>query len=261
MDRSTLPYWESFADGSRGWVAPIAPAREDVEHVERQVAGRDGARALLLGCTQALARMRWPARTSLVAADWSSAMIHHVWQPLPYANAVRADWRELPFPAASLDVVVGDGCWSAAGTRADAALVTKEVRRVLKPGGLFCLRNFARPALSPDAVIAELISGNISSVFLFRWLFAAAVQGDDGVRLDDVWRAYRDIPKEALRKRGWLEDAEWGFGRWNGLDVRYWFPNADGLRGLAAPGFELVQYRVPSYERGECFPSLVMLRY
>jgi SAM-dependent methyltransferase len=261
VDRSALGYWESFSGGSRGWVAPIAPAAEDISHVERHVAGRSAPRALLLGVTQGLARMRWPARTSLVAADWSSAMIRHVWQPLPFAHAIRADWRELPLASASLDVVVGDGCWSAAGSYANAALVAREVQRVLKPGGLFCLRNTARPGLTPGDVVKELNAGKISNVFLFRWLLATAVQdaSGDGVRLDDVWRAWLEVPHGLLRERGWLEDAEWAFGRWKGLGIRYWFPSPDELRALAA-GFELVDYSIPAYDRGECFPSLVMAR-
>jgi SAM-dependent methyltransferase len=272
VDRSALPYWESFVGGSRGWIAPIAPAPEDIAHVERVVAGfrGGGVAALLLGVTQALAHMRWPAGSSLLAVDWSESMIRRIWRAAPapaFAQVTRGDWRELPLRSASLDVVVGDGCYSAVGSRADAALTVREVHRVLKPGGLFCLRNFARPqqTLTVEALLAEVRAGRPSNAFLLRWLLAMAVHGasGDGVRLDDVFQAwmrrFQDV-RALLAPRGLLDDAEWAFSRWQGLGVRYYFPDPAELHALASPAFDLVEYRVPAYERGECFPSLVMRR-
>ena len=273
MDRSALPYWESFVGGSRGWIAPIAPAPEDIAHAERHVAAlKDGGRvdALLLGVTQGLARMRWPAGSSLVAIDWSESMIRRIWQAQPapeYARAARGDWRELPLRSASLDVAVGDGCLSAVGSHTDATLTLREVRRVLRPGGLFLLRNFSRPQepLNVSRVFEDLRVQKPSNPFLFRWLVAFAAHGTtrDGVKLDTVWRAWMDkahAVRVLLEERGWLEDAEWAFGRWKGLAVRYYFPDPAALRELAGAEFDLVDYHVPTYERGECFPSLVMRR-
>lgn len=273
MDRSALPFWNYFAGGSRGWIAPLAPTPEDIAHVEREVAAlarSSGTAALLLGVTQGLAHMRWPADTSLLAVDWSESMIRSIWRaraaPL-FAHVVRGDWRELPLAARSLDVVVGDGCYTAAGSRRDAALVLREAARVLRPGGLACLRSFARPegSFTVQSVIDELRAGRPSNPFLFRWLLAMAVQGGsaDGVRLGEVAETWGRIDAEARRlveERGWLDDAEWAFGRWKGFAMRYYFPDPGELRALAAPDFELVTYRVPAYERGECFPSLVMRR-
>lgn len=270
MDRSALAYWETFAGASRGWISPIAPAPEDTVVVEHAVRAHGGAapRALLLGVTQSLARMRWPDGCALLALDWSLAMIRHVWQAAPalgHAFAARGDWREMPLPERSRDVVVGDGCFSAAGSRHDAELVVREVHRVLVPGGLFCLRNFARPAagLQPDAVAGDVAENRFPDPFFFRWMLAIAVHGTSpgGVRLHDVWSEWnRRGPRlrPVLERLGWLDDAEWAFGRWKDVGMRYWYPDARELRELVAPHFELIEYRVPGYLRGECFPTLVM---
>jgi SAM-dependent methyltransferase len=270
VDRSALAYWEtSFAAGARGWVPPIAPAPEDIAHVERRVAahGASQPRALLLGLTQALARMHWPASTTLAALDWSWQMIQHVWRAAPapdHAHVVRGDWREMPFASGNLDVVVGDGCYFVLGTREDAALMNTELSRVLKPGGLFCQRCFAQPErLSIGSVLDDLRAGRFANPFIFRWTFMMAAQSDSsrGVLLDEIWQAWQASEADArpeVERRGWRDDVDWGFGRFRGGKVRYQFPRREELSALVTPHFELVEYRVPGYERGECFPSLVM---
>lgn len=271
MDRSGLAYWETtFAGGARAWVAPISPAPQDIAHVERQVGAlaAPSPRALLLGVTQSLAHMRWPAGTSLAALDWSRNMIERIWRanPVPdFACAVRGDWREMPLASASLDVAVGDGCYLCLGSYEDAALLNREVHRALKTGGIFCQRCFARPdkALTVDAVLDDLRAGRFPNVFLFRWMFMTAAHGVSrrGITLDEIWRAWSERQAEArpaLERLGWQEDAAWAFGRFKGLGQRYIYPHPEELRELAEPLFDLVEYHVPAYERGECFPSLVM---
>ena len=69
-------YWDRIA--LRWRIAePLAPGREDIAWFEHQAARyeAEAKRALLLGVTARIATMRWPAGTSLVAADWSSNML------------------------------------------------------------------------------------------------------------------------------------------------------------------------------------------
>jgi SAM-dependent methyltransferase len=138
-----------------------------------------------------------------------------------------------------------------------------ELRRVLKPSALFCLRCFARPdRLGIDTVLGDLRAGRFADPFIFRWLFLTAVQGDaPGVLLDDVWRAWQGVAstvRAEIDRLGWREDIDWAFGRYRGGTQRYIYFRRDELTALVAPHFELLEYRVPAYERGECFPSLVM---
>jgi SAM-dependent methyltransferase len=271
MDRSALSYWESGHAGPvRPMGEPIVPTPQDIAFVEAELpagASCPPVTALLLGTTRALAAMRWPIGTTLAAIEWSGAMIHRFWPPegVPAsASMVRADWRELPLAAASCDVVVGDGCYSVLATVKDAELLNAEVRRVLRPGGVFCMRCFARPArgLSVGDVFDKLRSGRIGNAFLLQWLLAMAIHGDtqEGVVLDTVWRAWSaEVPKprELFAGLGW-PDSSWSFDRWKGVRVRYSFPTLDELRALGAQIFSEVRYRVPDYPWGECFPSLVM---
>jgi SAM-dependent methyltransferase len=273
LDRVSLAYWDDLAAGWRGNIPPpLSPSGEEILHCESWAdAAAQGAsplHALLLGVTEALATMHWPTGTGLVSADWSERMIRHVWPRagLPGGAAVvRADWRGLPFRSGSFGMVLGDGCLSAVGTFAAAAVVNREVRRVLRPGGVYWLRCFARPErqLSVPGLIEELRAGRVHNFNLFYFLLAMAVQGDSpgGVVLDSVARAWQEHApdgRKLVERLGLSESAVDRLERWRGQGMRYFFPSRAELHELARPGFDLLEYRVPAYEWGECFPLLLM---
>jgi len=272
MDRSELRYWEARASHWRV-ASPPAPSREDVIWYEARagenamsLAGRP-LQALLLGVTPAIAAMRWPDSTLLTAVDWSQGMIRHVWprQSVPaHARAVCADWRQLPIATGSIDLVVGDGCYSVLRL-ADAALLNREVHRALRPDGLYCQRCFRQPErpISIPQLFDQLFAGRMRNLDLFRWLLAMAVHGTstDGVDLRHVWQVwYEHVPDPAaMRERfGWADEALANFKFWQENGGRFSFPSQAELRELAEPCFELIASETPRYEMGECFPRLVM---
>ena len=274
FDRAALPYWEAR---SARWtvVAPLAPSEDDVRFYEASAARRvaddgSGLTALLLGVTAPIAAMRWPQATRLVALDWSEGMFRHVWPRagLPaHAGALRGDWREIPLADASIDFVVGDGCYSTFPDLAGPAALNREVQRILKPGGEFCLRCFCRPDQAvPVATLFEWMSaGRFPNLDLFRWMLAMSVQGDapEGVSLHRVWRVWREQvpdPGAARLRHGWSEEALANMERWSELESRYVFPTLGELGALAAPRFDLEVCDFPSYPWGERFPRLLMRR-
>lgn len=275
MDRSALKYWESFPAGRlRPMPAPIAPGVEDISYLEARVTefadevSGNPVDAMLLGVTPRIASMHWPVGTRLVAVDWAESMIRRFWPAdglaIP-AQVVRGDWRQLPLATGSRNVVVGDGFYTPLGTFADIRLVNAEVRRVLRSGGVYCARNFARPrhARTVAAVFDDLRAGNIANVFVLRWLLAMAAHGTsrEGVVLDAVWRAWREHapdPERLFAACGWPADSAWSIERWKGLQIHYSFPSSEELRELAAPWFDVIAFHLPDYAWGECFPSMVM---
>ncbi len=223
-------------------------------------------RAVLLGVTPGIATMRWPSGTSLLAVDWADGMLQHVWPRVgfpDYTDVVRADWRELPLADGSVDLVVGDGCYSAMSSLADARQLNQEMRRVLQPRGWYCLRSFCRSERTPsvEACFAELDSGRVQNLDLFRWRLAMAVHGESryGVVLGKVWRIWQyytgRVRSDPLR---WSEHQRVNMARWEGVKARFLFPSRRELQELAEPGFDLVAYDLPAYESAEHFPRLLM---
>ena len=274
FDRSTLPYWE--ARSQRWRVAPpLAPGAEDVRFYEACAARRvpgDGSelKALLLGVTAPIAAMRWPLPTRLVALDWAEGMFRNVWphERAPAGAAgVRGDWRAIPLADGSIDFAVGDGCYSTFRDLEGPAQVNREVHRVLRRGGEFCLRCFRRPdvAQSVELLFEWLHAGRFANLDLFRWMLAMALHGDspDGVSLNHVWKAWRAHvadPRGLASRFAWSPDALANMEAWEKLESRYFFPTLAQLRGLARAHFDLELCDIPRYEWGEHFPRLLMRR-
>lgn len=269
MDRSARAYWDRIA--LRWRIAePLAPGREDLAWFERQAARHAGAaaRALLFGVTAGIAAMRWPAGTRLLAADWSGNMLKMVWPAKgvpPATSVICADWRELPLPGATIDLIVGDGCYTALGNLAGAAQLNAEMRRVLRRGGSVLMRCFCKPdsGLDVQQLFDELFAGRIRNLDLFRWLLAMALQGGAkaGVPVSALWEQWtRRVPDtRALQARmQWTDDAVVNMERMATADMTYSFASLDELLRAAAPDFELIERDEPAYDWGELFPRIVL---
>ncbi len=269
MQRPKRAYWEDRRRGppAQTYPEPLAPCADDVRlhesrvHEHARALGGRPLRALLLGVTRRLAEMRWPEGAALLAVDWSLAMIERWWAgggaPALRA-AVLADWRELPFGAASQDLALSDGCYAALGSFEECAAVNAEVRRVLRPGGLFVQRCFLRPDV-PERVedlFQELNQGRVRVFETFCWRLAMALHDGSrrGVKLDDAWRVWNARAPDGaalLARRGW-DPAKLGMiERWRGVGVRMPFPTLAELRELAAPWFELEACAFGDYEMGD----------
>jgi len=279
VDYSKLAFWEALAAQLPRLPLPPPPSRvspSDIECFEaraRQAADalRKGTLdALMLGMTPAIAAMRWPEPTDLVALDWSSGMIRHQWprSGLPrFAAPVQGDWRAMPLADACRDFAVGDCCQVSVDSFDDCAAYHAEVRRVLRPGGHFVQRCILRPehAESPEAIFEQLFAGKMPNFEVFRRRLAMALHGSNrvGVRAGDVWRAWdehvRD-PRALLERYGWSSQTFETIDRWKGSEFRFPFPTLPEMLELAGPGFELIECDVPTYEMGERCPRLVMRR-
>lgn len=273
MERRAREYWDSIAVGFRV-SPPLAPSAEDIRWFEARAEASAGTiverPALILGITPPLLTMRWPTGGRALVVDWSGPMLEQRWPQARVAagiSSLRADWRALPIPAASIAFAAGDGCYTALGDPEDVPRFNRELHRVLAPGAALCLRCFVLPErpLTLDEISHRLRSGALSNPSLFRWLFAMAVHGDaaDGVVLGAVWERFRErFPDldELRREHGWDEVALAGFERWKGRTMRYCFHSLARLRELAAPHFAVESVEVPSYEFGERFPRLSLRR-
>lgn len=270
-------HWSHHARQWRHVGPPLRPVAEDVALFERLVAGdrRTSLRAALLGVTPELARMRWPRGTRLVAFDRCPAMLAEVWPGtaalgrapcfLESARAVRADWCALPAAAASLDVVVGDGCYTLLDAARGYPALGREVARALAPGGRFVMRFFVRPERPEpvDAVFADLRAGRIGSFHAFKWRLAMALHGSlaEGVAVAEIWSHWRarERDAEALAAHlGWPAAEVRTIDAYRAASARYTFPTLAEARASLAEDFVERACHIGGYELGERCPTLLM---
>jgi SAM-dependent methyltransferase len=263
-----------FARLTRTWSQfgpPMRPSPFDTAVVQRVADGlAPSARVAILGLTPETIGCRWPEGTTLLALDHSAAMVAILW-PAPSAparsSAVLADWMNLPLADEGTDIACGDGCYVFLPYPHGFAALTAEVQRVLRPGGRFVSRVFARADQpEPLARIAdEYARGGIGSVHALKLRLFGALhgKGGNGTSLDEVWRAWKKlppIPADVAPRRGWTAQEVAGIEAYAGLTTRYYLPTLSEMRTIHADGFDEIECCVGDYEHAQHCPTFVLTR-
>jgi SAM-dependent methyltransferase len=263
--------WDRTASAWSQFEPPYLPVAEEsavIERVAAELAGEGGRlNAVILGVTPQTAALAWPAGVCLTAFDNSAAMIAELW-PAPGtpagAQAILADWSELPLGVGSVDLIAGDHSLGVLAWPQGPAKLLAELRRVLKPGGRFVLRSFLRPEQREDldAIVGDLEAGRIRSAGIAKMRFIAwrHDRGTEGIsvqELKDLFKRYVPDPDEAVRRYGWQRGPS-DIPTTEGNERRFVFPTLAELRDAIAPFFREIECVTGSHELAERFPTMVL---
>lgn len=264
--------WNRYSTQWRFLKAPLSPCAEDIALREQAIARHSPTRrslsALLLGVTPQLALKRWKPALNIFAVDNTMAMIANVWPGNTVRRKViRGDWLRLPLRDACMDVALIDGGLPAISFPVAHTALAKELYRVLKPGGLFVARIFARPDKTEpvDAVLSATRKRKIGGFHAFKWRLAMSLQGENtaqGVRLDDIWhccdRHFRDHT-ELQQLTGWPVDEIRTIDAYRGNTASYHFPTVrEFIECFSA--LACIERTCGTYELAERCPILVFRR-
>ena len=259
-----VPKWSQFGP-------PLRPWPDDSAVVQRVASGLgDGAQVVVLGLTPEIIACDWPAGVKLSAVDHSPPMIRQLWPPAKAprdARVILADWSAMPIASGTVDLVAGDGCYVLQAWPDGFTALTREVCRVLRPGGRYAIRVFLRPdaAESVADIAGALVAGRIGSVHALKMRLLAAVHGCSGIgsRLDEVWRAWKSLPalpRALAGTRGWTTEEIVGIESYAGMDARYYLPTLAEFRVNLGPDLQELECAFGCNELAECCPTLVMAR-
>ena len=220
-------------------------------------------RVLVLGVTPELAKLPWPPDATVVAVDRSDPMIAALWSgagDVASATATCGDWRALPCENGSIDLIAGDGCFSALAYPNDYRVVAAELRRVLATGGRVALRMFVPPATRDDleTIASDLPAGRIGSFHAFKWRLAMALQTtpEDGACLGAIWTAWNAMcPDPSVLS--WSAETIATIDSYRDSPITYSFPTLDQIRAAFGAHLTDVSCSVPTYELGERCPTLI----
>lgn len=214
--------------------------------------------------TQELFRLDWPSETQVTAADRSAEMIQAIW-PGTAEQAVLCDWCDLPFPAQHFDMIVNDGGLHLQNYPAGHWRFVRSVYRVLKPGGHFVIRLFARPEHPdpPESVIQDFREHQIANFHALKLRLAMALNRspDQGVRVQSVYE-YMMVELGSLQDiatyAGWpIADVETVLSYRDSDDTYHFLTERESIAALTEGGeMELLGRRTGSYPLGERCPVL-----
>jgi SAM-dependent methyltransferase len=255
--------------------SPLRPAAEDLDRSGAWIAARlapssQDMKALILGVTPELALIPWPAGTRVIGVDRSIDMVRNAWPAAEmrgHGLAVNGDWRTLPLPDASMSLAIGDGSYSNLDSIADYDRLSRELRRVLRPGGHMILRLYVRPEQmeSPDVVIDALLDGwtDNFNAFKLRLMMAMSPDPDYSIRVADtfdLWSSrgfdYDDLSRQIGISRETIEAMD----NYRGSATCYNFPPNTYVAGHFARHFDLIDTFMPTYTLGERCPTLLLAR-
>jgi hypothetical protein len=271
LNRNGKPYWNDDIAQRYEWMgAPLRPSAEHIQFLETAIASLAGRgsepnpKALLLGITPDIVRMRWPETLFLIGMDNSWPMVHSLWAgSIPGRRAVVCgDWLAPAFPDELVDMVVGDGSVNALRSCGEAHRLAANVSSILKSEGTFLLRCYLQPPIKeqPEEVFEAMHRGEISSCHHFRLRLLMAVQHDThkGVSLAEVHRhwANRDVLGRLPSGVGWEKQAVDLIEFYAGSETRYWFPTLPQLREILSEHFDEEAIHFGSGELGERCPTL-----
>jgi SAM-dependent methyltransferase len=250
---------------------PLRPSPDETAVVQRAASRLDaGARVVVLGLTPEIIACQWPADVKLSAVDHSPKMMEALWPPErgpANAEAILADWCEMPIAPGTVDLVGGDGCYILLPFPGGYDALSHSVSRALKPGGTYVIRVFLRPD-RPESVadIARAVgAGDVGSVHALKLRLLAALHGASGAGtlLDDVWQAWKTMPPlPAMRAgtQGWTAEEITGIESYGGMTARYYLPTLAEFRQCTGHYFEEIECAFGSHELGERCPTLVLTR-
>jgi len=275
MVQATPPpsHWDKHAQQWTRVKAPLRPCAEDIVLIEQALSRHFPARTelatLMLGATQEIAAWTGEPQLELVAVDNSLTMIRSVWPGNSDARVVLCgNWLRLPLRDACMDLALIDGGLPAISFPHAHRELAKQLHRVLKPGGLFVARIFARPehTESVDDVLVAVRERQIGNFHAFKWRLAMSLQAENahrGVRLDDIWQCYdQNFSQHARLKQltGWPIEEIRTIDAYRGSPASYHFPSVREMVDAFAEALSCVEQVRGTYELAERCPILVFQR-
>ncbi len=271
VENSSEPFWSSIISDWSLVGPPLRPSPEDTAVMERMIRDwhREAAcpcpRAGILGVTPEIVGMRWPEKSRIAAFDKEPAMIRDLWPKagFPYATAICCNWLSLPIAEASLDVVTGDGALTQLSFPDEYRKISRELARVISPGGVLVLRLFVPPPEreTVDTVFEDLWNGRIDNFNAFRWRMLMALQEnpEEGISLGAAWEEWHSripSPERLAAALGWPIETVRVIDRYRYVTTVYSFPPLESVRAILEPDFLMAGCVVPLYRDGIRYPTV-----
>lgn len=267
---SNKSLWSKQSERWKNVGSPTRPGQEDESIFEDLVlsdlVSDKQKRVIVAGVTPELINhLAWPSNVTLDAFDASADMIQQNWNPPSSLSAkvTQADWRSLPLEDHSIDLIIGDGIFTALGDAEKMIQVLKEFQRVLHPNGSIVIRNFIQPDVREqiEEIVANAKRATIENFGTLKWRLATSLTDEKSsvVQPEKIHATFQQYfnDREALSETsGWTLEQIATIDSYKEMTSSFYFPTLDELKQHFSVFFHLTEIRQGSYEWAEYCPII-----
>ncbi|MBL1210749.1 methyltransferase domain-containing protein [Geminocystis sp. GBBB08] len=267
-------HWQKFSTNWEVIGSPLRPNEEDISFIETEILAKLKLnlsiiyRVVILGVTPDFISLSWSDNIEIIAIDKSSEMIANIWNKnenhKKKRTVILGHWQNIPLPDNCCDIILADGCFTQLDYPNSYNQVLQELKRILKPQGLFSSRFFLRPSQTEKItnIFCDLKAGNIGNFHLFKLRLAAALQKstEAGIPVDyiyQIWKENISNPDEILHQLGWSLDLLKTINVYENSPSIYSFPTLEEVKNLFGNYFTELSCNFPHYEQGSLFPTII----
>lgn len=259
-DMSKKDHWANHIKQWKYIGTPLRPCESDIAVYEHYISDIAQNRmhpltVVLLGVTPELADLEWPRGTVLYAVERSPTVADALWiKRVNGRQLCIGDWFNMPFLDGSIDLIIGDGCFTTLPSPNLYKMVNAELSRILNPGGFFIHRFFIRPACEQSLdLVLQYAEPNFHA---FKWRLAMSIQKSflQGVAVHDIWLVFKN---NRCKNDAWLPEVASTIDAYCKSQSRYTFPSLLELEEVMCSQFEQLRVTRSYYTLGDCCPVIL----
>lgn len=265
-----MALWDNQAKRWANIGPPLRPSQIDIQAssswIKDLILGEKPFNVLLLGATPEIAHIHWPKNTHFIAVDNNFLMLKSILPsqtPTVKPLGLVGDWLNLPLKDGTIDLVIGDGCFTCVAEKSYEKMI-QEIRRVMSPTGCLIMRFFIRPQVkeSIECIQNDFLLGKIDNFHILKWRIAMALHGtlSQGVSLSNIWDSWNTLFKKnnqsLFKQLQWPQAVTQTIDNYKDSPVFYTFPTLQEVRMALHTYFKEQDIFLPKYSLGERCPTL-----
>jgi len=270
MSKKSL--WSKQSEKWKNVGSPTRPCFED-ETIFTNLAfvnliSNETKKVVVAGVTPELINnIKWPSNVELEAFDISLDMIKQNWNPPSSlcAKVNQCDWRKLPLDDNSVDLIIGDGIFTALGSVKKMLEVLTEFKRILNSNGKIVLRNFTRPENKEELsnIRLDANKGNIENFGTLKWRLATALTNQETsiVTPKEIHSTFEKLfpdRKDLSLNSGWSLDQIATIDSYEEMTSSFYFPTNDEITKIFNNIFDIYEINQGSYEWSKYCPFITL---
>lgn len=250
--------------------APTRPTSEDsaimIQLAKSCLSEIEEPNISVLGVTPEIIQLDWPSQTKLYAFDSSADMIKKWWRQNKKIDSkvFLSDWKHLPVVNGSMNMILGDGSFTALQSVEEHQSVISEIDRVLQKNGYLIMRCFIRPDKKEtvNQIKKDVETNKIQNFGTLKWRIAMALTDPKTSTVQPSYiynifhETFKDLSK-LTRHNHWSRDLISTLDSYANMTGFFTFLTEASLKKYMLKNIKFLSKKTGNYELAERCPTIL----